>query len=42
MVLPKWLINFTNWIKENPYKSLFFIEIPICIIVTLLTIKLVK
>jgi len=42
MVLPEWFVNFTNWIKAHPYKTMFFIQMPICIIVTLLIIKLVK
>lgn len=42
MVLPEWFISFADWMKAHPYKTLFFIQIPICITVTLLTIKLVK
>lgn len=37
MVLPDWIIKFTNWIDEHPIKSMFFVTIPICIITSLIT-----
>lgn len=32
--------KFAKWIEEHPVKAMFFVEIPISIITSLITIKL--
>lgn len=39
-MIPDWINKFTEWIKEHPYKTMFFIQIPICIIISYVTTKL--
>ena len=39
-MLPDLINRFTEWTKEHPYKTMFFIQIPICIIVSFVTTKL--
>ena len=39
-MIPDWLIKFMKWIEEHPYKTMFFIQMPLSIITSLLTIML--
>lgn len=32
--------RFCNWMDEHPYKTMFFVTIPLCIITSVLTIML--
>ena len=40
MILPEWFIRFTKWIEEHPYKTMFFIQLPLCLITTIVSIEL--
>ncbi len=40
--MSEWINKFAEWIKEHPYKMMFFIQIPICIIVSFVTTKLLS
>lgn len=42
MNLPEWFVRFANWLEKHPYKTMFYVQIPICAMVALLTIKLAK
>lgn len=35
--LEDYLSRFADWIEEHPYKSMFFVTIPLCIITSVLT-----
>ena len=37
MNLPDWFIKFMYWVKEHPYKTMLFITLPICVLVSSLT-----
>lgn len=34
------IIKFLKWIEEHPMKRMFFVEIPISVITSLITVKL--
>lgn len=39
-MLLNWLIKFTEWTEEHPWKAMFFVQIPLSVITSLLTIML--
>jgi len=41
MILPEWFIKITEWMGKHPYKTMFFITIPLCVITSVLTTLLV-
>ncbi len=40
--MPEYFIKFVKWIEEHPYKTMLFIQIPLSIAISLLTIKLLE
>lgn len=36
-----WFNEFCNWMQEHPILTMIFIQIPLCVITSLLTTKLV-